>query len=149
MRNKSSFQHMLEETKCQCHFSLSIRWNGLMTHVTDGGWTNISFNIFWSFNINFFQKLLCINKEISMKAPALSEKVHCILCTCIYKTKLSTFPNIPVFSLHRPVLSTDLLLGNINLQMDRHSQTPPSSCHSCPTTILYILITKITTVLTL
>jgi len=116
------------------------------TQWMEGG-INISFNTLWSFSINFYSKLLHVNKEISVKSPTLAERVHFILHTHIYKTKILTFPNIPVFFLHQPVLSSILRLRNRNLQMNRHSQTPSPSCHPCLTTILYVLITKIITVL--
>jgi hypothetical protein len=54
--------------------------------------------------------------------------------TCMYLRK----PNIPVFSLIQLILSTNLPQGNRNFQMNRHSQTPSSSCHPCRTTTLYI-----------
>jgi hypothetical protein len=81
-----------------------------------------------------------LTKKLVWKPLRYQRKCTVILHTCIYKPKLLTFPNISVFSLHQPILSTKLLLGNRNLQMNRHRQTPSSSCHSCPTTILYILI---------
>jgi hypothetical protein len=50
--------------------------------------------------------------------------MHFVWPICIYKTKLLTFPNIPVISLHQPVLSSNLMLGNRNLPTCRENQTP-------------------------
>ena len=65
-----------------------------------------------------------------------------IWCISIYRTKLLTFPNIPVISLHQPVLSSNLMLGNRNLQTHRQNQTPSTSCHPPPpqTTLLYTVL---------